>query len=228
MKEGEIPLESRETVRLSLGGSLLDPFQTLCCIRNEAEKSIKIFKIVVSCLPARLEDLYLKWRKTALFRTYQQLRDSRLHRNARPSIRFFSKTPELLFRRIKRGRFLLSVLPSIKHDQPGSFPGRLSPILPRPPAATETPPCGPVPALRTRSWESVLASGIGEKFFSKIRDLSFPALDTRMTIRSGSPRSSRSRSSTRTTRNDGSGVSSCASFLYDNLFLRNAFERFRA
>ena len=50
MKEGDLPLESGETVRLSLGGSFLDPFQTLCCIRNEAEKSTKIFKIVVSGL----------------------------------------------------------------------------------------------------------------------------------------------------------------------------------
>jgi len=50
MKEGDLPLESGETVRLSLGGSFLDPFQTLCCIRNEAEKSTKIFKIVASGL----------------------------------------------------------------------------------------------------------------------------------------------------------------------------------
>ena len=50
MKERELTLESGGTVRLSLGGSYLDPFQTLFCIRNEAEKGIKIFKIVLSGL----------------------------------------------------------------------------------------------------------------------------------------------------------------------------------
>jgi len=95
MKEREFTLESGETVRLSLGGSFLDPFQTLCCIGNEAEKSIKIFKIVVSGLPARLQDLYLKWRKTALFRTYQQLTMSAATTNTRPSIGFFRHIPKL-------------------------------------------------------------------------------------------------------------------------------------
>jgi len=50
MKERELTLESGETVRLSLGGSFLNHFQTLFCIGNEAEKSTKIFKIVVSGL----------------------------------------------------------------------------------------------------------------------------------------------------------------------------------
>ena len=54
MKEGELTLESRETVRLSLGGSFLDPFQTLCCIGNGAERGIKIFKIVLSGLTLAL------------------------------------------------------------------------------------------------------------------------------------------------------------------------------
>ena len=74
---------------------VLDTFQVLFCIRNEAEKSIKIFKIVVSGLPARLEDLYLKWQKTALFRTYQQLREDVLTTNSRPSIGFFRQISKL-------------------------------------------------------------------------------------------------------------------------------------
>ena len=73
--------------------TVLDYFQTRFCIRNGAEKSIKIFKIVVSRLPARLEDLYLKRPETPLFRTYQQLTISLRPQNPRPSIEFFKPFP---------------------------------------------------------------------------------------------------------------------------------------
>ena len=75
-----------------------------------------------------LQDLPFKRRKTALFRNYQQLRDSGLYQNARPSIRFFRHTPDFLFHRIK------PQLPAFrstvyKTSQPASFPGHLCPFL---------------------------------------------------------------------------------------------------
>ena len=135
---------------------VLDTFQVLFCIRNEAEKSIKIFKKVVSGLPARLEDLYLKWPETPLFRTYQQLRASGLHQNARRSIGLFSKTPKLF---VDSGDTCLAFWGSLClrfcKIQPASFSGSLVslPFLsrPRPTPYRNFPTRGRRPALRTRS-----------------------------------------------------------------------------
>jgi hypothetical protein len=126
--------------------AVLDCSGPLFCIRNGAVRGLKIMKIVASGYQLRSQELHVKRRERALFRNYQQLRDHGLTENARPSIRFFNKTPKLLFRRIK------PQVPAFcsafyKEDHPGLFSGSPVSHSPAPARRHTNSTHGPVPAL---------------------------------------------------------------------------------